>query len=69
MSVWRWLRLGPSGRVYHLVQPWKASTAREARYDTACGNHGASPVPTLMDPDGLELCLPCYRKVLKEPEP
>ena len=62
--AWRWLRLGPSGRVYHLVQDWRPTSARGPRFDTACGNHPSSPVPTIIDPDELELCLLCYRKVL-----
>lgn len=67
--MWKWMALGPSGRILHLVQPWKATTAREARWMTACGSVGASPVPTVGEPDGDERCLLCWRKVLKEPTP
>jgi hypothetical protein len=65
--MWRWMALGPSGRILHLVQPWKSTTAREARYDTACGEPGGAPVPTIVEEDGTSRCLPCLRKVLKEP--
>ena len=62
--TWKWMALGPNGRVLHLVQPWKATTARESRYDTACGENGASPVATVQEPGGEERCITCYRKVL-----
>ncbi len=62
--AWRWVPVRAAGArtVHHLVQPHWPITAKEARFDTACGN--PEPTATVMDPDGTLKCLTCFRKAI-----
>ncbi len=67
---WRWIALGPNGRILHLVQAWHPNAGRALRFDAACGSRDNTPVPTLIEDDGTSYCVLCFRKVLhEEPKP
>jgi hypothetical protein len=67
--MWRWMALGPNGRILHLVQGNKQPWATELKFTPICGEPQGAPVPTLVREDGSSECLLCLRRVLKEPTP
>jgi hypothetical protein len=62
--TYKWMALGPNGRILHLVEPWKATRPTAVKCHALCGEPQGAPVPTLIESDDISRCLWCLKKAL-----
>ena len=60
-TVWRWMPVGMTDPVMHLVAGWQPSARVAERWDTACGKAEA---PVIVIDEETKFCAACLQRVL-----